>query len=88
MLEDSQKQAGQAGQTIVDKTLLIFVSTAMLTTKSFPRTNNNWEDRVESDKTWANWKTAYKKANAKARIKSQANKGSIKFGAANSAAIL
>ena len=35
---------------------------------------------------WANWKAAYKKAHAKARIKAQANEVSVKFGAANSAA--
>ena len=42
--------------------------------------------RAERDKTWAQWKTAYKKAHAQSRVKSQANDGSAKFGAANSAA--
>ena len=86
MLEDAQKQAGQASQTIVDKTLLQFASTVMLTTERFPRTNDDWEDRAEAEKTWAKWKAAYKKAHAKARIKAQANEGSVKFGAANAAA--
>ena len=31
MLEDAQKQAGRAGRTITDKTLLLFATTAMLT---------------------------------------------------------
>ena len=60
----------------------------MLTTKIFPRTNNNWEDSAESNKTWVNWEEAYKKAHAKARIKAQANEGTVKFGAENSVAQL
>ena len=43
ILEDAQKKAGKAGQavqTITYKTLLIFASTAMLTTERFMRTNN------------------------------------------------
>ena len=45
-----------------------------------------WEERVERDKTWAQCKTAYKRAHAQARVKAQANNRSAKFGAANSAA--
>ena len=56
MLEDAQKQAGRSGRTIVDETLLLFASTAMLTTEKNLRTNNNWEYCVESNKTWAEWK--------------------------------
>ena len=36
MIENAQKQGGRAGQTIAKKTLLLFVTTAMLTTKRFP----------------------------------------------------
>ena len=50
MLEDAQNQAGRVGRMITDETLLLFASTAMLATKSFPRTNNNLEDRAESNK--------------------------------------
>ena len=58
MLEDAQWQAGWAGQTIADETLLLFASTTMLTSERFPRTNNDWEERVERHKTWLKWKTA------------------------------
>ena len=51
MLEDAQRQAGRAGRAISDKTLLLFASTAMLTSERFPRANDTWEDRVETDKT-------------------------------------
>ena len=86
MLDNVQRQAGRTGGTIVDETLLLFVSTTMLTSKRFLRTNNNWEELVECDKTWSQWKTAYKRAHAKARVKAQANNDSVKFGAANSSA--
>ena len=86
MLEDAQRQAGQAGRTIADETFLLFASTAMLTSEHFPRENDNWEERAKRDKTWSKWKTAYKRAHAKARVKEQANDGSVKFGAANYAA--
>ena len=86
MLKDAQQQDDRAGQTITDETLLLFASTAMLTSERFPRANNDWEDRAEHDKTWANWNTSYKQAHAKARGKAHDNDGSVKFGAANSAA--
>ena len=86
MLEDAQRQAGRAGRTITDETLLLFASTAMLTSERFQRANDDWEDQAERDKTWATWKLAYKQAHANARVKAQATEGSTKFGAANSAA--
>ena len=57
------------GQTIANETLLLFATTAMLITEMSPRANEYWEDRAEYDKTWTNWKEAYKKSHAKARIK-------------------
>ena len=86
MLEDSQRKAGRAGQKIANKTLLLFASTAMLTSEQFPRANDDWEECAERDKTWEQRKTAYKKAQAQARVKAQTNDGSAKFGAAKSAA--
>ena len=44
MVKDAQKQAGRSGRTISDETLLLFASTAMLTTDQYPRTNYDWED--------------------------------------------
>ena len=84
MLEDTQRQAVRAGRTIVDETLLLFASTAMLTSERFSHANDDWEELMESDKTWSQWKTAYKRSHAKARVKAQANDGSVQFGAANS----
>ena len=87
MLEDTQRQAGQAGRAISDDTLLLFASTAMLTSERFPWANDDWEDRAEPEKTWAAWKLAYKQAHAKARVKAQAHEGTTNFGAANSTAL-
>ena len=42
MLEDAQRQAGWAVRAISDDTLLIFASTAMLTSDQFPRSNDAW----------------------------------------------
>ena len=88
MLEDAKQKAGRAGRTISDETLLLFASTAMLTSEHFPRANDDREERAERDKTWPQRKSAYKRAHAKARVKAQANDGSAKFGAAKSAARL
>ena len=85
MLEDTQKQAGQAVRTISDENLLLFASTVIFTTEQYPSTNDDWEDRSKEQKTWVDWKTSYKRSHAKARVKSQAAEGSDKFGAANAA---
>ena len=85
MLEDAQRQASQVGRTISNETLILFATIVMLTTEIFTRANEDWEYCAERDKTWHQWKQAYKKAHAKARIKAQANEGTVNFGAANSA---
>ena len=87
ILEDAQRQADRAERTIADETLLLFARTAMLTSERFLRANDDWEERAERDKTWSQWKIAYKCAHAKARVKAQVKNGSVKFGAANSAAL-
>ena len=88
MLEDAQQKSGRAGRTIADETLLLSVRTSMLTSEHFPRANDDWEERAERDKIWPQWKSAYKRAHAKARVKAQDNDDSVKLGAAKSAARL
>ena len=51
MLEDAQRQDGRAGRTTADDTLLLFASTAILTSERFLRANDDWEERAERDKT-------------------------------------
>ena len=86
MIKDTQKQGGRAGRTIDNETLLLSTTTIMSTTEIFPYANKEWEDRVEPDKTWTTGRQAYKKAHTKVRIKEIADEGTVKFGAANSAA--
>ena len=86
MLEDAHRQAGRAGRTIANKNLLLLATTAIITIEKFPRANDDWEECAEREKTWMQWKLAYKKSHAQARIKAQANEGTAKFGAENSAA--
>ena len=43
MLEDSQRQAGQAGKMIANKTLLLFASMSVLTSDCFLCANDDWE---------------------------------------------
>ena len=50
MLKNAQKKAGRYSCMIANETLLLFASTAMLTTEIFTRTNNDWEDRAEAGK--------------------------------------
>ena len=40
ILEVAQRQSGQAGRTIADETLLLFASTAILTSERFTRAND------------------------------------------------
>ena len=58
MIEDARRQAGRAGRTITNKTLLLFASTAILTTERFPCLNEDWKERAERDNTWAQCKAA------------------------------
>ena len=65
MLKDAQRKSGRAGRTIADETLLLFARNAMLKNERFLCANDNWEERAERDKTWYQWKTAYKRSHAK-----------------------
>ena len=86
MLKDAQKQAGRDGRTIDDKNIILFANNAMVKTERYSITNDDWKYQAEANKTCADWKTVYKKAHAKARVKAQATEGSDKFGAANATA--
>ena len=81
MLEDAQKQLNRAGNPITDTTLLLFVSNAMLRTDRFPRSNDIWEDLPSDKRTWARWKTIYRKADMDNKVKKAAKVGQDHFGA-------
>jgi hypothetical protein len=58
LLEDAQRKAARARLPTTDQTLTILASTALLTTNTFPRTTELWEEVDPANKTWAAWKTA------------------------------
>ena len=58
-LDDAQRRAKRVGNdgeyVIIDATILLIASTAMLKTQQFPRVNDEWEDLLRAVKTWATW---------------------------------
>ena len=45
---------------------------AMVSTERYPKTNNDWEDLSKTERTWPKWKTMYRDANNKAKVKKKA----------------
>ena len=82
-LEDGRDKAGRAGAPISDNMLVIIATKAMLTTKQYPRANENWEEFDAPDKTWVAWKNLYREAANKAAIKAKASSGRDQLGAAH-----
>ena len=70
MLEDGQRQSVRIDETnpITDGTLLNIATGAMLKTKQFPRANEEYEALAKANKTWAEWKKIYKKAQGNERV--------------------
>ena len=56
---------------------------ALYSTKQFPRATEKWEDMSESARTWAGWKSLYKSAEAKEKVRLQATGGKDQFGEAH-----
>ena len=58
----THSRVGDDGEyVIIDTTLLLITSTAMLKTQQSPRVNDEWEDLQRAGKTWAKWKAMYKR---------------------------
>ena len=70
-LEAARKKSkrGTGNPPITDKTLLLIATNAMLKTGAHPRTTDKWEDLDAAAQTWNAWKTAYKTANMKERVR-------------------
>ena len=86
MLEDGMERAariakkqGKKRNPIDDDDLLDMATTAHIKMEQFPRTNEEWEDLLPHEKTWAKWKGLYKAAENKARVKVSAS-GENSFG--------
>lgn len=63
----------------------MIATNVMLSTEQFPRANDEWEDLDPSERTWMRWKTVYKVAAKKAKVKKQAAEGQDRFGRAHAA---
>ena len=87
LLEDAQRTAKRIDKDnpITNKSVLNIATNAMLNSQQFPRTNDEWEDLPADQKTWDGWKTLYKAAQGKERVRKLAAGGSESFGGANSA---
>ena len=84
-LEDAQKRFKRAGNPIMEDTLLLIATNAMLSTERFPRADEIWEDLTKNGKVWPAWKNLYNAADRKAKVKKQAVRGHDQFGAAHGA---
>ena len=70
-LEAAQNKSkrGTGNNMIMDATLLLIVKNTMLKTGAHPCTTDKWEDLDASTQTWDAWKTAYKTADMKERVR-------------------
>ena len=85
MLEDAQRQALRIDENnpITDASVLVIATSAFLKDNRFPRTSEDWEDLPSNRKTWATWKTMYKAAQGRERIRVKAAGGTNSFGGNN-----
>ena len=85
MLEDAQRQALRIDENnpITDASVLVIATSAFLKDNRFPRTSEDWEDLPSNQKTWATWKTMYKAAQGRERIRVKAAGGTNSFGGNN-----
>jgi hypothetical protein len=85
LLEDAQRKAARACLPIIDQTLTVLTSTALLAADTFSRTTELWEQLDPANKTRAAWKTAYLAAHKKRANRLCATGGADYLGHANSA---
>ena len=60
---------GTVNKLITDATLLLIATNTMFKTGAHPCTTDKWEDLDVSAQTWNTWKTAYKTADMKERVR-------------------
>ncbi len=88
MLEDAQRQALRINENnpITDASVLVIASAALLKDGRFARTSDEWENLSPQQKTWDAWKTMYKAAQGKERVRVKAAGGTNAFGGNNEGA--
>jgi len=85
MLEDAQRRALRIDESnpITDQSVLNIATNAMLSTQQFPKTTSDYEDLPPTQKNWPTWKTMYKAAQGKERVRAKAAGGKDSFGGSN-----
>jgi hypothetical protein len=85
MLEDAQRSALRidANNPLTNASMLVIATSAFLKDNRFPRTSEDWEDLPSADKTWVAWKTMYKAAQGRERVRVKAAGGANAFGGNN-----
>ena len=85
MLEDAQRTALRIDETnpITDTSVLNIATAAMISSKQPPRTTEEWEDVPPVEKHWKTWKSMYKAAQGRERVRSKAGGGKNSFGGVN-----
>jgi len=71
-MEKAQEQSDRAENKISNAMMVNIATKAMLSTERFPKTNDDWEDLPKAERTWARWKTMYRKADNKDKVKKKA----------------
>lgn len=71
-MERAQEQSERADNKISDTMLVNIATRAMLSSERHPRTNDDWENLSKTERTWPKWKTMYRDADNKAKVKKKA----------------
>ena len=71
-MEKAQEQVERVDNMISDAIMVNIATKAMLSTERSPKTNDDWEDLSKTERTWAKWKTMYRNADNKAKVKKKA----------------
>jgi hypothetical protein len=85
LLEDAQRKAARTRLPVINQTLTVLASTALLAADTFPCTTELWEELDPANKTWAARKTAYPAAHKKRANRLHATGGADYLGQTNSA---
>ena len=71
-MEKAQGQSERAEDKIEDSMMVNIATKVMLSTERFSKANNDWEDLPKKERTWAKWKTMYRDADNKTKVKKKA----------------
>ena len=76
-MEKFQEQSERADNKIPDAMMVNISTKAVLSTERSPKTNNDWEDLSKTERTWPDWKTMYRDADNKTKVKKKGSRCSV-----------